>query len=182
MTRVAVLVLVAQLFYSVAFAQLYDVSKGTIDFHSSAPQELIHARSNALRGVVDVGKKAFAFRVRMITFEGFNSPLQREHFNENYMESARYPEAAFAGKIIEDANLTIDGEYDLRAKGKLNVHGLDQERIINAHVSVKGGKMNISSDFNVMLADHDIKIPRVVYDKLAPEIKVSINASLIPRS
>lgn len=169
-------------FYTItASAQLYEVSEGTINFHSNAPQELIHARSKELRGVIDLSRKTFAFRIRMITFQGFNSPLQREHFNENYMESARYPEATFSGKIIEDADLAKDGEYDVRAKGKFNVHGLEQERIINAHVTLKKGIMSIASDFSVMLADHDIKIPRVVYDKLAPEIKVSLSASLKPR-
>lgn len=159
-------------------AQLYEVTKGVISFHSNAPHELIHAESKQLRGVIDIAKKTFAFRISMLSFQGFNSPLQREHFNENYIESTKYPEAVFTGKIIEDANLAKDGEYDVRAKGKLNVHGLEQERIIKAHVSVQKSRINITSDFTVMLADHDIKIPRVVYDKLAPEINVSINASL----
>jgi len=163
-------------------AQLYEVRNGIARFHSNAPKELISAQSAQLRGVVDVGRKAFAFRIRMASFEGFNSPLQREHFNENYMESDKHPEAMFSGKIIEDTDLSKDGEYDVRAKGKFRIHGLQQERIIKAHVSTQKGIMTITSDFTVTLADYNIKVPRVVYDKLAPEIKVSINASLAPRS
>ncbi len=163
-------------------AQIYEVRNGTVSFHSDAPRELISAQSLQLRGVVDASRKAFAFRIRMASFEGFNSPLQREHFNENYMESGKHPEAVFSGKIIEDADLSKDGEYDVRVKGKFMIHGLQQERIIKAHVSTRKGRMTITSDFTVTLADHDIKIPRVVYDKLAPEIKVSVNASLEPRS
>jgi polyisoprenoid-binding protein YceI len=164
-----------------AGAQVYEVRKGSISFHSEAPKELISARSANLQGLVDAGRKAFAFRIRMSSFQGFNSPLQREHFNENYMESAKFPEAVFTGKIIEDVDITRDGDYDVRAKGKLHIHGLDQERIIRAHITTRKGVVNISSDFTVTLADYDIKIPRVVYDKLAPEIKVSVNASLQPR-
>jgi hypothetical protein len=53
----------------------------------------------------------------MRSFQGFNSPLQKEHFNENYVESDKFPEASFKGKIIEDQDLTVDGTYELRAKG-----------------------------------------------------------------
>jgi len=163
-------------------AQIFEVGNGTIRFHSDAPQELIRAQSVQLRGALDVARNAFAFRIRILSFEGFNSPLQQEHFNENYMESATFPEANFSGKIIEDVDLSKDGEYDVRAKGKLRIHGLAQERIIRAHVSHRHGHITITSDFVITLADHDIKIPRVVYDKLAPEIKVSVNASLKPRT
>src|ERR1043165_8743752 len=104
--------------------QLFQVSRGVVRFHSDAPQELIRAASEELKGVIDVRKRTFAFRIPITSFQGFNSPLQREHFNENYMESVRFPEAAFLGKIIEDVDLTKNGAYLVRAKGRLLVHGL----------------------------------------------------------
>jgi len=161
-------------------AQVYEVRTGLVKFHSDAPQELIRAESNALRGAVDVQKNTFAFRISIATFQGFNSPLQREHFNENYMETPRFPEGSFSGKIIEDIDASKDGVYEVRAKGKLKIHGLEQERIIKAQIATRNGKMVITSDFTVTLADHNIKIPRIVYDKLAPVINVSIAATLLP--
>ncbi|RYE26270.1 MAG: YceI family protein [Sphingobacteriales bacterium] len=160
---------------------IYEVRKGSISFHSDAPQELIRASSDKLQGVFDVSKKTFAFRIDIVSFIGFNSPLQREHFNENYMETSIYPRALFVGKVIEDTDLSKDGEYTVRAKGKLKIHGLERERIINVRINVSGKKILVRSDFVVLLADHDIKIPRVVYDKLAPEINVSVNAQLLPK-
>ena len=160
--------------------QIYETNDGTVLFHSKATHELIRASSGKLKCAMDVHKKQFAFRLDIKSFMGFNSPLQREHFNESYMESDRYPEATFSGKIIEDLDLSKDGEYDVRAKGKLNIHGLEQERIIKGHVSTKNGKISLSANFIVSLADHDIKIPRVVYDKLAPDISVTVNAALKP--
>ncbi|RYZ56501.1 MAG: YceI family protein [Sphingobacteriales bacterium] len=162
-------------------AQVYEVSSGSIRFHSEAPKELISATSERLRGVIDIKNKTFAFRIGIGTFMGFNSPLQREHFNENYMESSIFPEASFSGKIIEDVDLSRDGEVTVRAKGKLRIHGQEQERIIKSVISVKDGKVALRSDFIVSLADHDIKIPRIVYEKLAPQIEVSVNAALIRR-
>jgi len=157
------------------------VKNGTISFHSYAPKELIFAASSQLEGLVNVQKKVFAFRISIMSFKGFNSPLQREHFNENYMESSVYPQASFIGKIIEDVDFTKDGTYEVRAKGKLLIHGVAQERTIKSRIVTKDGNITITSDFSVLLIDHNIKIPRVVYEKLAPEISVTVNALMDKR-
>lgn len=159
---------------------VYHVTNGSIDFNSNAPNEIIKATSEGLHGVLDIEKNIFAFKIDMTTFEGFNSPLQREHFNENYMESHIYQEAKFSGKIIENVNLKKNGSYTIRAKGKLDIHGVSKERIIYIDIAVEGSSIIAKSDFKVLLADHDIKIPRVVYDKLATEVNVSMNALLQP--
>jgi polyisoprenoid-binding protein YceI len=120
----------------------------------------------------------FAFAVNITSFAGFNSPLQKEHFNENYMESNLYPTASFSGKIIEDINFTTDGTYSIRAKGNLTVHGVVQERIIKVELTIKDGKINVASNFTVLLSEHNIPIPKVVHEKLASEIKVEVKAEL----
>lgn len=162
-------------------AGLYEVRKGRIQFHSSAELELIRAESDQLKGLLDLGRKQFAFKVPMNSFKGFNSPLQQEHFNENYLESTTYPDASFSGKIIEDEDLSKDGTYTVRAKGNLTIHGVPQERIIRSTVQVSQGKMKIISSFTVLLADHGIKIPRIVSEKLSSEISVQIQADLDPK-
>jgi hypothetical protein len=161
---------------------IYQTRAGKITFQSDAPFELIKASSNSMFGLLDVKKNIFGFSVRMETFQGFNSALQREHFNENYIESKQYPEASFKGKIIEDVDLTKDGNYSVRAKGDFSVHGITQERIIKSDVIVKEGKIHIKSAFTVLLSDHNIPIPKVVKDKLATEIKVEVTCQLVPRT
>jgi hypothetical protein len=131
--------------------------------------------------VLDISKNNFSFKVVIRSFEGFNSPLQKEHFNENYLESDKYAEASFKGKIIEDADLTVDGTYEVRAKGNLTIHNVIQERIIKCAVTVKNKIITIHSNFTVLLSDHNIPIPKVVYQKLANEIKVEVTATLEPR-
>lgn len=160
---------------------IYTTNTGTIHFSSEAPMELINATSKELKGAIDADKKTFAFRVRINSFEGFNSPLQKEHFNENYMETEKLPEALFSGKIIEDVNLSVNGSYSIRAKGVLIIHGVSQERIIKSEVEVKNGTMKVKSKFTVLLSDHNIPIPRVVKEKLANEIKVEIKAELLQK-
>jgi hypothetical protein len=160
---------------------IYHTTSGRIDFRSDAPLEIIRASSNDLLGVLDISKNNFSFKVVIRSFEGFNSPLQKEHFNENYLESDKYAEASFKGKIIEDADLTVDGTYEVRAKGNLTIHNVMQERIIKCAVTVKNKIITIHSSFTVLLSEHNIPIPKVVYQKLANEIKVEVTATLEPR-
>lgn len=164
-----------------AGTDIYEVRSGDIHFFSEAPQELISASSGALKGFLDISRKTFAFKVDIISFMGFNNQLQRGHFNENYMESNLYPSATYKGKIIEDIDFGREGTYELRAKGKLNIHGVEQERIIKLILTIRKGKLYVNSSFVVLLTDHNIKIPRVVTDKLSPEIKVAVTAVMQPQ-
>ncbi|HMJ48388.1 MAG TPA: YceI family protein [Ferruginibacter sp.] len=160
---------------------LFSVSSGSISFRSDAPMELIKASSNQLKGIFNAERKQFAFTINVNTFKGFNSPLQQEHFNENYLESNTYPRASFEGKVIEDIDLHKEGVYSIRAKGNLTVHGVVQERIIKCELSIKNNIVSIKSNFTVLLADHNITIPKVVHEKLASEIKVEVKADLIDK-
>jgi len=169
-------------FWGNAQSGIYEVKTGEIHFFSEAPKELISASSNKLKGIMDTGKKTFAFKIDIASFVGFNNNLQRGHFNENYMESNLYPSASFRGKIIEDVDFDRDGTYEVRAKGKLNIHGVEQERIIRVVLGVRKNRYTVKSDFTVFLTDHNIKIPRVVNDKLSPEIKVHVTAVLQPQN
>lgn len=161
--------------------QDYKVSTGSISFKSDAPLELIKAQSKELKGIIVTEKKQFAFIVNIKSFKGFNSPLQQEHFNENYLQSNKFPTASFEGKIIEDIDFAKDGVYSVRTKGNLTVHGVVQERIIKSDLTIKNSNISIRSTFTVLLADHDIPIPKVVYEKLASEIKVEVKADLIKK-
>lgn len=160
--------------------QVYRCENGKVILRSDAALEIIEAKSHKLRGAVDFSTNSFAWTVEVRSFEGFNNQLQREHFNENYMESDKFPKASFAGKIIEQIDWATDGTYSVRAKGKLKVHGVEQERIIKSQVVVAGKKIHINSSFTVPLSDHNITIPRIVYQKIAEEIAVTIDADLKP--
>lgn len=161
---------------------VFQTSNGKVSFRSEAPMELIKASSTDLVGVIDNEKRTFGFVINVRSFDGFNSALQKQHFHENYMESDKYPTAKFTGKIIEDQDLTIDGVYEVRAKGKFVIHGVTQERIIKCKLTVSNHKITIKSNFTLLLSDYNIPIPRVVYQKLANEIKVEVNAMLVETS
>lgn len=163
------------------FSEKYLSQDGEIHFTSDAPLELIKADSKELKGIIDSENRGFAFSVFIRSFEGFNSPLQREHFNENYLKSDIYPKASFTGKIIEPIDFSKNGTHSVRAKGILNIHGVEQERIIRSTVEVKNGKIYVNSAFTVLLQDHNISIPRIVKQKIAQEIFVQIEAIFQPQ-
>lgn len=157
---------------------LYRSDEGKVEFTSDAPLELIKASSESMKGVVDPVENTFAFIVDINSFEGFNSDLQRTHFNENYLESSKYPRATFTGKIIEKINWDAQGEFNLRAKGFLNIHGIKRERIIPSTLELFPDRAFIRSEFTVPLDEHDIDIPKIVAQKISEEIKVIIEVTV----
>ena len=159
---------------------VYRTNKGTAKFISVAPLETITAESRSLKGIIDTSQNTFAFSININSFQGFNNALQEQHFYENYMETDAYPLATFSGKIIESIDYTTPGTYPVRAKGVMNLHGVKVERIIKSTVTVKDDKLLVSSSFLIPLVDHNIKIPRIVNQKIAPEIQVEIEALLVP--
>lgn len=158
--------------------KLLKTNNGTVKITSDAPLELINAKSTELRGIIDPVKNTFAFQLDIQSLKGFNSALQEEHFYENYMETDKYDKATFSGKIIEKIDFESNGSYNIRAKGNLELHGIKQERIIKCIIKVEEGIVKASSEFFVGLADHNITIPKLVYQKIAEEIFVEINTEL----
>lgn len=157
---------------------LYRTNDGFVSFTSDAPLELISAQSNELTGIIDPDKQTFAFQLDVQSMKGFNSALQQEHFYENYMETDEFEKASFSGKIIEKIDFKTNGEHIIRAKGIIEIHGVKQERIIKGKIRCVNDKLEIESEFIVSLSDHNISIPKLVYQKIAEEIKVEIKAVL----
>ncbi|MBY0427565.1 MAG: YceI family protein, partial [Cytophagales bacterium] len=137
-----VLVCIASLITTPIFAQKrYMLEKAEISFVSNADLEVIKASSKSVKGILDTLNKQFAFSIPVKSFNGFNSALQQEHFNENYMESEKFPSASFSGKIIEQLDFSRSGSYEVRAKGELDIHGQKQIRIIKIKLQVKNGTL-----------------------------------------
>ncbi|MEO5584139.1 MAG: YceI family protein [Flavobacteriales bacterium] len=154
---------------------LLQLDRSEVTFVSDAPLEQITAKNTKCTGLVDTDAKTFAVRVPVREFEGFNSPLQREHFNENYLVSREWPNATFAGRIIEDIDFLQNGTYAVRAKGSLVVHGVEQERIIPCSIVVTEEGVRITSFFDIQLADHEVLIPRIVQQKIASTVQVKVD-------
>jgi hypothetical protein len=94
------------------------------------------------------------------------------------METELYPNSTFKGKIIEEIDLSQPGEYKIRAKGKMNIHGVENDRIIRCDLTVSENRIDVRASFTVFLDDHKITIPTIVNKKIAEEIKLEITFTL----
>lgn len=160
-------------------AQNFASQNSKISFYSSTPIEDIRAASTKANAVFVAKTKEIAFQIPIKSFE-FERKLMQTHFNENFMESDKYPFAKFKGVVEPTIDITKDGIYNAIAKGTLSVHGVDKPRTISGKLSVKNGNITIESTFDVACADHNIKIPTVVFTKVAEVIQVKVNAVLTP--
>jgi hypothetical protein len=161
------------------FAQeKYKISKSEVSFFSDAPLEDIGGINKETQGIVDFTAKNFIFKIPVKSFL-FDSKLMEDHFNENYMESEKFPASIFKGVIEGNYNLKKDGDYPVNAVGDLTIHGVTQKRSIPSVISVKGGVPSLKSKFNVKLVDHKIEIPTLVFEKLAETVEVKIEAFLL---
>lgn len=156
------------------------VAESRVRFTSTAPLEVITAANERARGVIDRNDRTFAVQVPIVEFEGFNAPLQREHFNENYMVSRTWASATFTGRIIESIDLRAPGAHEVRAKGTLTIRGEARERVIPCAVEVSPKGIRARARFDVPVADHGIRIPRVVQQKVAAVVQVDVDLLFVP--
>lgn len=158
-------------------AQKYYSKTGDISFSSTTPMEDIEAESHTASTVFDLESGKIQWAVLIKSFE-FEKALMQEHFNENYMESTKYPKAKFAG-LIADSNaldLSKDGTYEVPVSGELSIHGEKKNIDTNATFTVSGGKVTGDSMLKILVADYGIEIPSVVRENIAKEITIKIHA------
>lgn len=159
----------------------YFTKSGKIIFHSKAALESIEASNKSVTCVLDTKTGNLQFAVLMKGFE-FEKALMQEHFNENYVESHKYPKAEFKGQVINNTeiNYSKDGEYKALVKGRLTIHGETKEVETNGTIVVKGNKLETDAVFNVELEDYRIEIPKIVKDNISRTVKITVDCILDP--
>ena len=167
------------LFLAAGLAQAqtkYFTKQGKISFYSETPMEKIEAHNSRATSVLEAESGKIEFKVSIKGFE-FEKALMQEHFNENYMESSKYPNATFKGTItdMKSVDLKKDGTYNVTVKGDLTIHGVTKNVTEKATIKVKGGVISAETSFNVALKDYNIKVPSVVGNKIAEIIQVKVN-------
>jgi hypothetical protein len=161
-------------------AQQYMTREGQVRFFSTTPVEDIEAINNQTTGLLTANGE-FAFRVPILGFR-FEKALMEEHFNENYMETSKFPNGSFEGRITNWNDGLQDGEWHVvDADGKFTIHGVENDRSIPVQVKWNGSAWEVKSDFSVAPADHQIDIPKIVRNKIAESLEVSVQAVLNPR-
>ena len=152
-------------------AQKIRSSKGEVSFFSEAPIEDIAADAKKIKGIINTLDSSIAIVVYIDDFS-FDKELMEEHFNENYMETPKFPLAKFTGKLNKSINLTVDGTFPIATTGALTIHGVTQKRTLTGTATIKNGVLTIKTNFKVKLVDHEIKIPSILITNIAEVIDV----------
>jgi len=150
-------------------AQKYMTKNGNIKFYSETPIETIEATNNQVNAALDSQTGDLVFKVLIKSFQ-FEKALMQEHFNENYMESDKFPNSTFVGKVtnLTAVDFSKEGSYEATIEGDLTIHGVTKKISEKGTFTVKAGdKIHGISKFNVKPADYSIKIPGAVVKNIA---------------
>ena len=160
-------------------AQRYVTKNGFIRFYSDGAIEKIEATNRQVNAALDLGTGDFVFKVLLKSFT-FEKALMQEHFNENYVESDKFPNATFLGKIVncKDVNVSKDGTYPVTVDGKLTIHGETKQVNEKGTIEVKNGKLMAKAKFNIALADYKITIPSAVANNISKTVEINIETAL----
>ena len=166
------------LFCPLIAKDIYFTRSGTISFYSSAILEDIEAINDQVTCVLDLETGEVAFRVPIPGFT-FKNGLMQEHFNENYLESEKYPHASFKGNIDAWDSINLSNEpQKVTLTGMMNIHGVSHEIKDMGMISKIDGQVRGSAKFNIIVADYEIKIPKIVRDNIAKIVEVTVNLNL----
>jgi polyisoprenoid-binding protein YceI len=166
---------------STLFAQKYMTRTGKINFDATTKKspEKIAGVNNEVANILDAQTGDVVFQVLIKSFK-FESELMQEHFNENYMESDKYPKAEFKGNITDHANVNFskDGNYNVHVTGKLTIHGVTKEVTTAGTIVVKGNTVTAKANFSIVLKDYNVEVPALVADKVNKDATISLESNL----
>ena len=165
--------------YSVcSFSQKYISRNGSVQFNASTPLEIINPINNHVSSVFNSENGEIVFQMNMISFK-FKKALMESHFNEKYVESEKYPKSTFTGKIKDWNSIMLDGNnHNVTAVGKIIIHGIEKEIEVKGYIQKNNQNITINSDFGLIISDFEIKIPKLVRDKISKKVKVEVNINL----
>jgi polyisoprenoid-binding protein YceI len=175
------LILLMVLAVNVDAQEKFFTKTGRITFFSKAPEKDFEAINKTSSVLFDTKSGALQFSVLMRGFE-FERALMQEHFNDNYLESDKYPRSEFKGNItnLSSINFSKDGTYPAKVKGKLTIHGVTKDVESEGSLKIAGGKIDALSEFNILLSDYNISIPAISKNKIGKTILISVDCRLEP--
>ena len=164
--------LLALILAKVSFGQKMVLEKSYVSFFSKAAIEDIKAENTKSVSLFNISTNEIVFSIPIKDFK-FDKALMKEHFNEKYLESEKFPKATFSGNV-SGFRKEIKGDQSVIAKGKMTIHGVTNEIDVPGTMSTEGEKATIKAVFKIKLADYNIKIPQLLWKNIAEQVEVKI--------
>ncbi len=178
MKRIIVLFTIVTGLINSSFGQVYYTKNGSISLFSKTPLENISADNNQVISVLNMESGVLEFSVLNNAFQ-FPKAKMEEDFNENYIESDKYPKSVFKGNIADISNIGSlkDGSYKITVTGELMIHGLAKSITTPATITIKDGKISAMASFKILIKDYNIKIPSIVSNKIAESVEITVRCN-----
>jgi hypothetical protein len=159
----------------------YITKTGHVWIHSKTPVKEIEAHNRQITSIFDIKTGDIVVSAFLIDFK-FDNQLVEEHFNENYVESAKYPKVKFKGKVLDIASIdfTKNGTYKLVYEGVMEMHGKSVPLKHEATAEVKDGKIKANGFFTITAEQFAIIIPEIVKDKIQKDVEVNVEFIFTP--
>ena len=156
-------------------------NEGNIVFYSHTALEDITAKNEEVASVIDAETGEIAVIVRISAFQ-FERKLMKEHFNENYLESEKYPKATFNGSILNNPEVDYNtaGLYAVKLQGSMTIHGVSREIRAEGKLEVLQGGLHAKAKILLNPEDYGIKIPKVVRKNIANNLEIRIELTHRP--
>lgn len=177
----ALILIIFSVLETATYAQKYITRNGYIGFFSTTPVEDIKADNNQVASILNTETGEIVFQVLIRSFR-FPKALMQEHFNENYMESDKFPRSTFSGKIADYQNIdyTINGSREVTVDGELTIRDVTKRISVKGTLETEGDKIKASAKFNISPEDYNIRIPAVVRNNIAKIIEVTVQMNYTP--
>jgi polyisoprenoid-binding protein YceI len=182
MKRICFLMIAASLFLgSNAFSQKFKTTEGHIEIFSQTPVFTIEGMNKKVASIINFENGDIAVSTLVRSFK-FHEALVEDHFNENYMDSEKYPKSSFKGKVTNYKNVDLkkNGDYKVTIKGDLTIHGTTNPVEVPGIISVKNGTVSGKTEFPVSLKAYNIKVEEMYKDAIKDEIKLTVNFEFVP--
>lgn len=158
---------------------VYTSDSSSVSFFSHTPIEDVKAVNYASTAIIEMISRSVRIQVPVAAFQ-FENHLMQEHFNEGYLEPQKFPYATFRGKLSDSLDLSIDTVYSVEATGMLSVHGIDRVHTFSGTLVCQNSVAQLTSNFELVLADHEVKVPGAVFDNIAKLVKVDVYFRMHP--
>ncbi len=157
---------------------VFRTQEGEVHLNASTPLEDIVAVNPEVNAILKTENSSFAVVMLIRDFK-FRRALMQEHFNENYMESDSYPKGYFTGTIIQlDAGDLTGEAKKFSISGELTIHGVTREVTTEIQLSNQEKELLLTADFVINPETYGIKVPRLLFSKIAKEVAVKVKLPL----
>jgi hypothetical protein len=154
--------------------KIWETKTAQVRFIAEDDKDIDALNKEAVSRLEPNGKLSFTMLMKEFHFD---MGKMEEHFNEEYVESNKFPRAIFNGQIsnIKTVDFKKNGKYPVTITGTMQVHGVNKAIQANGIVEVKNSVISANSKFTVTLKDFGIG--GLLIKMVANKIDVEVNAT-----